>query len=264
MNRIRLVAVLLALAAAAVSLSFRAPDALAAAEVHRLNLVISAMPTEVDGGDFNKDIDFFNRTQLERFGLESLDEVSFSWLFETQLRYFVRPNVAVSAGLGQLRKQTKREYLPGLGQSIQLTGEVLSVPISVGGAYYLTPYNQGDFRAQAFLGAGVMSLVYNKVRFQNVATVTDTALFAGDPDTPLRDTFKIVNTRDASGWYAEAGVHMFFALRYSVMISGVYRSARIRELIDRDTGQPYYNSKGEPFALDVSGLGVRGAVAIGF
>lgn len=264
MNRIRLLAVLLALAAAAVGLTSRAPEALAAAEIHRFNLVLSAMPSQVEGGDFNSDLDWFNRTELETRGLESVDEIKQAWLFEGGFRYFVRPNVAVGIGVGQIKRQTKREYLPGLSQSIQLTGEVLSVPVNVGAAYYMAPYNQGDFQARAFIGGGVTSLVYNKVRFQNVASITDTTLFQDDPTTPLRQTFKDVSTRDAAGWFAEVGVHMFFAARYSVMLSGVYRSARIDEFVDRETGQPVLNYKGQPFALDMSGLGVRAAACIGF
>lgn len=262
MNRIRLVAVLLALAAAAVGLMSRAPEALAAAEIHRLNLVLSAMPSQLDGGDFNSDLDFFNRSVLEVNGLESIDEIKMAWLFEGGFRYFVRPNVAMSVGVGQIKKQTRREYLPGLQQSIELTGEVLSVPVNAGVAYYLAPYNQGDFQARAFIGGGVTSLVYNKVRFQNVAAVTDTALYEDFPE--LRTSFKDVRTRDAAGWFAEFGVHMFFAARYSVMLSGVYRSARIDAFLDRDTGRPVKNHRGEPFALDMSGLGVRAAAAIGF
>lgn len=262
MNRFRLVAVLSVLAAAAVGLTSRAPEALAAAEIHRFNLVLSAMPAQVDGGDFNTDLDFFNRNVLEVNGLESVDEIKMAWLFEGGFRYFIRPNIAMSMGVGQIKRQTKREYLPGLQQSIQLTGEVLSVPLNIGAAYYMAPYNQGDFQARAFVGGGVTSLVYNKVRFQNVASISDTLLYQDFPE--LRTTFKNVSTRDASGWFAEVGVHMFFAARYSVMLSGVYRSARIAEFIDRETGQPILNSKGNPFTLDLSGIGARGAVAIGF
>src|SRR5258705_8097608 len=61
----------------------------AAAEVHRLSLTLSAIPTSIDGGDFNKTIDFINRTGLRPNGLESLDRVTFGFLFDAELRYFV-------------------------------------------------------------------------------------------------------------------------------------------------------------------------------
>src|SRR6185503_9472467 len=122
----------------------------AAAEVHRANLVISVNPMAVDGGDFNGFIDFLNETQLEPRGLEGMKRITFAWLYEGELRYFLRPNIAVAAGVGQQRATTDREYLPVLGAAIQLHGEVLSVPVHVGGAYYLAPYNQGDFQARAY------------------------------------------------------------------------------------------------------------------
>jgi len=50
--------------AAAVALGASAREAGAAAEVHRLNLVISASPTQVAATDFNKDLDQFNRLIL--------------------------------------------------------------------------------------------------------------------------------------------------------------------------------------------------------
>jgi hypothetical protein len=243
--------VLLALVATMV-LAGPTRDARAAAEIHKLNLTLSAIPTQIDGGDFNDTVDFINRTGLRPFGLEGLDRVTFGFLFDAEVRYFVRPNVAVSAGVGQLKAQTKREFLPALQQSIALRGEVLTVPVHIGATYYFTPYNQGDFQARAFLGGGALSLVYNKSTFEQVTN------FAGPPN------FKIVGTQDAPGYYLETGVHMFFAASYSVILSGQYRSAVIRNLIDQDTGNPTYNPEGQPFSLDMSGVGARLGVCIGF
>src|SRR5580765_2628328 len=71
-----LLPVALLLAAVAV-----APDARAAAEVHKLNLMFSAMPTSIDGGDFRRDLDYLNQTFLESRGLEGLDPISSGWMF---------------------------------------------------------------------------------------------------------------------------------------------------------------------------------------
>jgi outer membrane protein W len=230
-----------------------AREARAAAEVRRFNFVVSMTPTSVDGGDFNETIDFLNRTALEPRGLEGMDKVSAGWMFEAQLRYFVRPNMAINAGVGQMRITTDREYLPFLGAAIQLHGEVLTVPVHVGGAYYLAPYNQGDFQARAFFGAGLLSQVYSRALLQQEATNV--------PEVP---SIMTVGIQDGPGYYVEAGAHMFFAVRYSVMLSGLYRDAVIDKLVDRETGQPLQDLEGEPYTLDLSGFGARLAFAIGF
>lgn len=224
----------------------------AAAEVHKMSLVISAIPTAVDGGDYNHFIDNINRTQLLPRGLESMDPISFAWLFEMDLRYFVRQNVAITAGVGQMKSTTSREYLPFLQAAVQLHGEVISVPVQVGAAYYLAPYNQGDFQARAFLGGGLYSLVYNRAVFQQEAT--------GIPGVP---SIHISGTQDAPGYYVEGGAHMFFASRFSVILSVLYRSARIENLVNEDTGQPF-TPLGHNFTLDLTGIGARGGLAIGF
>jgi hypothetical protein len=228
-----------------------ADQARAAAEIHRLNLSLSVIPTQIDGGDFNETIDFINRTGLRPNGLESLDKVTYGFLFDAELRYFVRPNFAVSAGLGQLRSKTSREFLPQLQQSIELSGEVLTVPVHVGGTYYLQAYNQGDFQARAFFSGGVLSAVYNRARFTQVAN------FPGPP--PLHTEL----TQDAPGWYGEFGVHMFFAARYSVILSTVYHSIVVRGMDNTVDGTPAFNFKGKPFSLDMSGIGARLGVTVG-
>jgi hypothetical protein len=263
LNRFRLGAVLLALAAAALGLALRAPEALAAAEIHRFNLVLSAIPTSVDGGDFNKDLQQFNDIHLTANGLEPMHKIGFGWLFQAQMRYFVRPNIAVNMGVGQLKVITKKEYLPALAQSLDLRGDVLSVPIDLGGAYYLQPYNQGDFQARAFIGGGFSSLVYNRTTFESSSRITDTGSAVGQ-DAVLHQSYKLTQMRDAPGYYGEVGVHMFFAARYSVILSGIYRSARISGLVSKTDRSPILNSEGQPFTLDMSGVGVRGGFAFGF
>jgi hypothetical protein len=257
LNRYRLGATALALAAAVLSLVLRAPAAYAAADVHRFNLVLSATPSSIDGGDFNKSVDEFNRTTLSITNREGLDKITLGWLFQGKLSYFVRPNIAVSAGVGQIHSTTKREYLPALSQSVLVSGDLISVPVDVGASYYMQPYNQGDFQARAFVGGGFTSLTYNKASFKVSSVISD-------PRDPLSHSRMTVVSHDAMGWYGEVGVHMFFAARYSVLISGTYRNAVIRGMTDVATHAPVMNLHGKPYTLDMSGAGVRGAVAIGF
>ncbi|HYM81312.1 MAG TPA: hypothetical protein VEY91_07855 [Candidatus Limnocylindria bacterium] len=245
------------LALAALMFLTSAREVSAAAEIHRLSVVLSSIPTQIAGGDFNESLDFFNRTRLRPRGLEALDEVTFAWLHTAELRYFVRPNLAVSLGVGQLRSQTSREFLPAIQQSVQLRAEVLSVPVYAGGAYYLAPYTQGDFQARAYLGGGFVSNVYTRSVFEQVESNTDSL-------TTLGGDFRQDATRDGPGYYVEVGAHLFFALRYSVMLSAVYRGAEIRRLLDQRTNQPVLTPDGRPFTLDLSGLGGRMGIAIGF
>jgi len=245
--------------AAALLLAALAPKAQAAAEVHKLSLVLSGMPTSVDGGDFNKQIDRYNQLQLNSHGLEGLKKISFAWEFDASLRYFVRSNVAVDVGVGQLRTQSDREYLPALLQDVTLRAEVLSVPIHAGGIYYLAPFNQGDFQARAYLGGGFLDLVGNHALIEQVVSNGDSVTFA-----TFGQSFKTAYVRDSPGYYLEAGGHMFFASRFSVVLGVVYRSAVIRNMLDRETLQPVLNTEGKPFTLDVSGVGARMALGIGF
>ena len=286
MTRLRLGA-LLALAAAFGVFSL-SPEAMAAAEVHRLNLVISAMPSQIDGGGMNDLLQRYNLYPLGARGLEPLEQLSTTWLFDGELRYFVRSNFALAAGVSRLKAQTKREYLPSIGASINVLGEVLSVPIHVGAQYYLAPYTQGDFQARAFVGGGMMSLTGTRATFSTVELGLPIKVTAdGTPDTldaaSLGGDNRLVSWGDSPGYYAEIGAHLFFAARYSVIVGAVYRNMKVRdmetegvimvpdglpladdpplrvELKDAD-GKPFYRIPN----LDLSGFGVRMAVAIGF
>ena len=228
-------------------------EARAAAEVSRFSVVVSGMPSSVQGGDFNTLLEFINDTQLTPRGLEGMQTVGSAWMFEAQMRYFVRSNMAVNAGVGQIRAKSDREYLPSLGLAIQLHAEMLSVPVHVGGAYYLEPYNQGDFQARAYFGAGVLSLVYNRALFQQSGV--------GIPGLP---SFTTAGTQDSPGYYLEAGGHMFFASRFSIMLGAMYRSAKIERLVDRDTGAAYLNPDGSSYTLDFTGVSGRFGLGIGF
>jgi hypothetical protein len=223
----------------------------AAAEVHKFSLVLSAIPTQIVGGDFNDAIDFINTTELLPRGLEGLDKITSGWQFGAELRYFVRPNFAVAAGVGQLRSKSRREYSFTRTDNVTVTAEVLSAPIHLGGDYYFTPYNQGDFQARAYVGGGLLSLTSTHA---SITTVAQTTVNPG--------TFSNLAAGDATGWYAEVGAHMFFAVRYSVMLGVIYRSAVVgstgvyvnEQLVATDIAQ----------TIDTSGAGARMSFAIGF
>src|SRR4051812_3666721 len=140
--------------------------AFAAAEVHRFSIVLSAVPTNVAMGDYNSGLDSYNTAILAPKGYEGLKHITFSWLFDARGQYFVRPNMAVVLGVGQMRGVTHQEFLPALSSSVNIRSEFLSVPVTVGGLYYLAPYNSGDFQARMYVGGGLLDHVYNRVRFQ--------------------------------------------------------------------------------------------------
>ena len=280
MTRLRL-GVLLALAVA-LGASSHAPTAMAAAEVHRLNLVISGMPSQVDGGGMNDLLQRYNEYPLRSRGLEPLDEIAMSWMFDAELRYFVRPNFAVAAGVSHLKVQSRRSYMPNIGATIDMLGQVIAVPLHVGAQYYLAPYNQGDFQARAYVGAGVLSLVSTRGLFQTFEVGLD-ELYGADNDTldaaSLGGANHVTAGGDGAGYYAEVGAHMFFASRFSILIGAVYRSLRVSNLTTVGTVTvpsdvvvaPYLKETllmgDEPAGiseLDLSGVGVRMAVGIGF
>src|SRR6516162_4855557 len=53
----------------------------AAAEVHRFNLVLNAIPTSIAGGDFNDVTIKAINANLNNRGLETLDNISYGWMF---------------------------------------------------------------------------------------------------------------------------------------------------------------------------------------
>jgi hypothetical protein len=226
----------------------------AAAKIHRFNLELGAGATQIAAGNLNNEIDYLNRAFLDPLGLQGFEHFTYSFVYDAGVRFFLRPNIALRAGVGQLRAQQKREYLPAIGQDIQLRYELLSVPMHVGADYYFAPYNQGDFQARGFMGGGLLNMVNNRVLFQQFNRT-------GGPT----GSFVTSIQRDAPGWYIDGGVHMFFAMRYSVVFNAYYRNAKMQALYDTHTKDPAYNrSNGEPFELDLSGIGGRGALCIGF
>ncbi len=235
-----------------------APRAEAAATIHRFNLEIGGGATQIAANNYNSQNEFRNRAFIEPRGLDGFNAATMSFLYDVGFRFFVRPNIALRVNVGQMKTQDKREYLPAIRQDIQLRTEILSVPMQVGGDYYFAPYNQGDFQARAFVGGGILNTVENRVLFQSFESGTDNT-------TTLFGNTKTMAQKDSPGWYGEFGVHMFFAIRYSVVMNAYYRSAKARGLVTTGTNTPVTNlTNGQPYDLDLSGIGGRGALCIGF
>ena len=263
-------AVVSAVAISLAALAF-AGRARAAAEVHRFSLMLSAIPTSVDGGDFNDEVDRYNMIHLDPRGLEDLSHLQFGWAYDAELRYFARPNFALAVGLTQLRAAQTKDYLPAISQDVSLHTEIITVPVHVGVAYYLQPYNQGDFQARAFVGGGVMQYTHTRATLEQELFNADSVL-----TTTWGGTSKYVLTQDAPGYYLECGAQMFFANQYTVLISAVYRSGvldnmRVEQSLVNGVSVGYpnpgpvaVNSKGQPYQLDVGGLGLRMCIGIGF
>jgi outer membrane protein W len=255
LKRIRFAA--LAASVAIVAACVLPRGARAAAEIHNFNLAISAIPSSINAGGINDLIDQYNRYILDPRDFRSIGEISLGWMFETELRYFVRQNISVNLGVGQMKSVTKREYLPLISQSIDVRVEVITVPVHAGADYYFSPYNQGDFQARAYVGAGVLSNVFSRATFQESEVNTT-------PTTTLGGPFDVKSTRDSPGFYLQTGVHMFFASSWSVMLGGVYRSAKIETLVDQDTHAPLTDLLDQTVSLDMSGFGARLSFVKGF
>ena len=236
--------------------------AFASAQVSKFSLVMSANPSSVEAKDFNEIvIDGINRGVLEPRGLNRLEHITSAWVYDVEGHYFLRPNFAIDAGFGQLRSSSKRDLLPAIGMEIQYRAELLSVPVHLGGLYYMRPYNSGDFQARWYLGGGMLANVYNRARFSAVESRTDSVHTLGG-------SYRFVGRRDAPGFYLESGAHMFFASRYSVMVGGIYRSATARNVdvqFQRTAnGATTVTPEARTFDIDVSGFGAKLGLAIGF
>lgn len=265
MTRFRPGAVVAAVLVCLFAAAFTPADSHAAAEVHRLSLMLSGVPTSVNGGDFNDAIDYYNLTHLSPQQKELLPKVSFSWLFDGELRYFVRPNFAVTAGVSQMKIAHHNEYLPALTQSIDVRADVITVPVHVGGAYYFSPYNQGDFQARGFFGGGYVQYTHTRASLTQTLSGADSLL-----TYEMTGSFKQVQTQDSPGYYLEGGAHMFFASRFSALLAVVYRSGELRDMVITENSSSASPLNPTPAflkptdKLDVGGVGFKLAVGIGF
>jgi hypothetical protein len=242
-----------------------ARPAAAAPEVHRFNLMLSGIPSQLTAKDLNNFIDDYNNTVLTPRGLESLSNISFGWYFQAELRYFIRPSWAVSAGIGQIHSKSSNEYLPRISQAINQRVEIITVPVHLAGTYYLAPFTQGDFQARAYLGAGFTAATNSKIVLERLEFATDSA-------TTLGGSVRSKTRGEGPGYYLEVGGHMFFASRYSVMIGVMYRSAIARHthvinetVVPGGTGTVSAEPSATPgIPLDSGGLGLRMGLGIGF
>ena len=252
------------LAACAISAAVLAwgSTAFASATVSKFSIILSANPSSVDAKSFNDEvITRFNHLVLEPRGYKGLDRITSAWVYDVEGHYFLRNNFAIDAGFGQLRSKSKRAFLPAIGMSIDYQAELLSVPAHIGGAFYLPPYNSGDFQARWYIGGGMLANVYNRARFTAVEAGTDSSHTLGG-------NYRVVGRRDAPGYYLETGSHLFFASRYSVQLGGIYRSASVRnantQFIRTANGTTTITPLGRTFDIDVSGFGAKMGLAIGF
>ena len=140
-----------------------------------------------------------------------------------------------------------------------------SVPVHVGGSYYFSPYNQGDFQARAFLGGGYVQYTHTRASLTQTLTAADSLL-----TYTMTGSFKQAQTQDAPGYYVEGGAHMFFASRFSALLSLYYRSGELRDMViteNSSTASPLNPTQQflKPTdKLDVGGVGIKLAVGIGF
>ena len=175
-----------------------ARPAIAAPEVHRFNLVLSGIPSQLTAKDLNNFIDDYNSTVLTPHGLESLGNISFGWYFQAELRYFIRSNWAVSAGVGQIHSKSSNEYLPRISQAIDQRVEIITVPVHLAGTYYLAPFTQGDFQARAYLGAGFTAATNSKIVVERLEFATDSATtLGGSVRSKTRGEGRAITSRSA-------------------------------------------------------------------
>jgi len=249
----------------------RVPEARAAAEIHKLNLMLSGNPSSLNASEYNDLIGSYNSAVLDPRGYEPLKAMHFGWFFQAQLRYFVRPNITVDAGFGNLKATQEVEYLPRISQSINIDTKVQTDVWNIGTSYYLQPYNQGDFQARMYFGVGLLSLSNTQFKFGKVEAGTDstTSLGSATGSGDLYD-YNVRGTSEGPGWYLESGAHMFFSSRYSVMLGVMYRDMKVRAL---PTTLTQYDRNGVAYPspspigdveVDLSGVSARMAVCIGF
>lgn len=248
----------------------RIPEARAAAEVHKMNLMLSGNPSSLAASQYNDLISNYNRFVLDPRGYEPLKGMHFGWFYQMQGRYFVRPNITVDAGFGSLKDAQAKEFLPRISQSITVDTRVQTDIWNVGTSYYLQPYNQGDFQARLYFSAGLLSLADTQFKFGKVESGTDSTTSLGTATgSGNRYNFNVRGFSQGPGWYFESGAHMFFSSRYSVMLGFMYRDMKVRAVpltlteFDAAGGAHPSPSSLGPIEVDMSGVSARMAICIG-
>ena len=252
-------------------LAGRARDASAAAEVHKLNFLISGNPSSLAATSYNDLINSYNSNVLDPRGYENLKSMHFGWFFQGQLRYFVRQNITVDVGWGNLVDDQKKEYLPRISQSIDIDTHIQTDVWNAGASYYLQPFNSGDFQARMYFSAGLLSLSNTELKFAKNELNTDSTTTLGSATgNTTRYNYDVKGKQEGPGWYLEGGAHMFFAARYSVMLGIMYRSMTASAvplvLTEAAPGGPTYTQPAPsgPVDADLSGISARMGICIGF
>jgi len=220
--------------------------------VKRFGVALYAMPTSMSLSDFNDGIDRVNQSSTA-FGFAPIGKVHWSTQFGLEGRFMATKKWVVTAGFGRIRKVSKLDLLPQVGTQVLVVGSIITVPRNLGLDYYFAPKTSGDVTLRPFVGAGYLSLVETKAKLGGGATV-------GGVTT---GTF-VRPTGEGSGFYVESGMHVMLASKYSLILNGLYRRAKVSQVIEETTGQRVLNPDGSPFKLDVSGFGLRLAMQIGF
>jgi hypothetical protein len=127
------------------------------------------------------------------------------------------------------------------------------VPRNLGIDYYFPPKTSGNFTVRPFLGGGVLSLVETKGKLGGGATTG--GVFTGAFLRPAGEGL---------GAYAEGGVHLMLPSKYSLLLNGYYRHAKLSQVVEETSLVRLRNPDGSPFTLDLSGIGIRFAAQIDF
>jgi outer membrane protein W len=223
--------------------------------VQRLGLALYVMPSGLALEDFNSEIDRLNQETAafgQPFGSQApIDDIKWDGIFGAELKYFVNRNIAVIGGVGQIKKESKLDLQPVADGATLIRGYVRSVPIHLGADYYFEPRTSGDFTVRPFVGGGYVRVADTK---------TSVGYDLVRPDSTLTDFTDAYG--NGHGFFLEAGAHMMFPSRYSILINANYRNAHVKQMNDYETGAVIVDPQGELVETDISGFGLRFAVQI--
>jgi len=243
----------LALLLGAVALAALAPASRADEQrVKRFGVALYAMPTSMSLGNFNDGIDRVN-TAISANGFAPISKVHWSSQFGLEGRFMATKRWVVVAGFGRIKKESKLDLIPQVNTHVLVEGRILTVPRNLGLDYYFPPKTSGNVTIRPFLGAGMLSLVETKGKLGAATTVAGTTV--GQFARP---------TGEGAGFYGEGGMHVMLPSKYSLLLNGYYRRAKVTQVIEETTRGRLFNPDGSPFALDVSGFGIRFAAQIDF
>ena len=202
-------------------------------------------------------------TSSSRAGSRGSTRSASRWLFEAELRYFVRAQRRRQRGR-RADPQPERARVPARisQRDPAARRDALGAGPRRRRLLPARPTTRATSRRAPSSGGGFLSLVYNRARAR-AARVRDR-----HRDDAVRQLHASRGAATAPGYYLEGGAHMFFAARYSVMLGVIYRSAqdpRPAATSRRQHGRTSRRSLGYrqtfrcagPRALDMGGLGVR-------